>query len=208
MPLTIDDAIQLQLRMAKTVIRHDVISFDKIRNICGVDVSYHDDRAYASAIVMDRYDFDVIGSAHSVVRVKQPYVPGLLFLHESEPILSVLSKYKDDYNVLMVDGHGVLHPREFGLACYIGTQINKPTIGIAKSLLCGRIANNGSGAVLLNGNIVGYAINTSAKPIFVSVGHKISLRMAVRLVKEVSKYRIPEPLRLADINSRKRFVHD
>jgi len=201
MPLTLDDAIQLQLKMAKKVIKDDVINYNKIQRICGVDVSYRNNRAFAYAVVIDRYNFDVIGSAHNVVKVDQPYVPGLLFLRESEPIFSVLGKLEYDYDVLMVDGHGVLHPRGFGLACYVGMKINKPTIGIAKTLLCGNVAKNN--AILLNGKITGYAITTNARPIYVSVGHKISLRTATKLVREVSRYRIPEPLRLADINSRK-----
>jgi deoxyribonuclease V len=204
MPLTEEDAFHLQREMAKKVIKHDVINYNNIRYLCGVDVSYRDDRAFAYAVVIDRYNFDVMDSARSITKVKYSYVPGLLFLRESEPILSVLRKLDHGYDVLMVDGHGVLHPRRFGLACYVGIKVDKPTIGIAKNLLCGNIAENGSQAVLLDGKVEGYAIQTGAKPIYVSVGHKISLRTAVKLVKEVSKYRIPEPLRLADINSRKR----
>jgi deoxyribonuclease V len=205
MPLTLDNAIRLQLKMAKKVIKHDVINYNKIQHICGVDVSYRTNRAFAYAVVIDRYNFDVIGSAHNAMKVEQPYVPGLLFLHESEPIFSVLRKLEHDYDVLMVDGHGVLHPRQFGLACYVGIKVNKPTIGIAKTLLCGNVAKNN--AVLLNGKIMGYAITTNAKPIYISVGYKISLRTAVKLVREVSRYRIPEPIRLADINSRKLIGH-
>ncbi len=204
MPLTVDDAIRLQLKMAKKVIKDDVISYNKIQHICGVDVSYRNNKAFAYAVVIDRYNFDVIGSACNVIKVEQPYVPGLFFLRESEPIFSVLRKLEHDYDVLMVDGHGMLHPRQFGLACYVGMKINKPTIGIAKALLCGNVAKNN--AILLNGKIMGYAITTNAKPIYVSVGHKISLRTAAKLVREVSRYRIPEPLRLADINSRKMVV--
>jgi deoxyribonuclease V len=203
MPLTAEDAIQLQREMAKKVIKHDVINYNNIRYLCGVDVSYRDDRAFAYALVIDRYNFDVMDSARSVTKVKYSYVPGLLFLRESEPILSVLRKLDHRYDVLMIDGHGVLHPRRFGLACYVGIKVDKPTIGIAKTLLCGNVAEDGSQAVLLDGKVEGYAIKTDAKSIYVSVGHKISLRTAVKLVKEVSKFRIPEPLRLADINSRK-----
>lgn len=201
MPLTVDDAVELQIKLAKKVIRHDMINFDKIRYICGVDISYRNDRAFGCAVVIDRHNLDVLDSACNVTKVEQPYVPDLLFLRESEPILSVLKKLEHSYDVLMVDGHGVLHPRRFGLACYIGMKVNKPAIGVAKNLLCGDISSNDS--IVLNGLIAGYAVRTGAKPIYVSVGHKISLRTAVKLVKEVSRHRIPEPLRIADINSRK-----
>lgn len=202
MPLTVDDAVELQIKLAKKVMRHDVISYNKIQYICGVDVSYRNDRAFASAVVINRDNLDEVSSASSIIKVEQPYLPGLLFLRESEPILSVLKKLEHNYDVLMVDGHGVLHPRWFGLACYIGMKVNKSTIGVAKNLLCGDISE-GNSAILLDGRVAGYAVRTGAKPIYVSVGHKISLKTTVKLVKEVSRHRIPDPLRIADINSRK-----
>jgi len=204
MPLTIDDAIKLQKKLAGKVIKHDVINYDKIRYICGVDVSYRDDRAFTCAVVIDKHNFDLIDSISSIIKIQTPYIPSLFFLRESEPIFSVLKGLR--YDVLMVDGHGILHPRQFGLACYIGMKVNKPTIGVAKSILCGNVRKNGS--ILLNGKIAGYAVKTDAKPVYVSIGYKISLRTAVKLVREVTKCRIPEPLRLADINSRKMAKHN
>ncbi|MEM2760134.1 MAG: endonuclease V [Nitrososphaerales archaeon] len=202
MPLTIKDAEALQIKLAKKVIKRDFINYSKIRYICGVDVSYRDDKAYACSVIVDR-DLNVIDASCSVVKVEQPYIPGFLFLRESEPIFSALEKLDHGYDILMVDGHGLLHPRKFGLACYIGIKVNKPTVGVAKNLLCGKVSK--SNAVLLNGRVVGYAIKTKtgAKPVYVSVGYKISLRTTVKIVKEVSMYRIPEPIRLADINSRR-----
>ncbi len=201
MSLTVDDAVELQIKLAKKVIRHDVISYNKIQYICGVDVSYRNNRAFASAVVINRESLDEVSSASSIIKIEQPYLPGLLFLRESEPTFSVLKKLEHNYDVLMVDGHGVLHPRWFGLACYVGMKVNKPAIGVAKNLLCGDISSNDS--IVLNSRIAGYAVKRGVKPIYVSVGHKISLRTAVKLVKEVSRYRIPEPLRIADINSRR-----
>lgn len=200
MHLSTNDAIALQVKLAKKIIKHDVIKYNKIRRICGVDVSYRNGRAFGSAVVIDKHDLSVISSTCKMTRVEQPYVPGLLFLRESEPILSVLNELGNDYDVLMIDGHGVLHPRGCGLASYVGIKVNKPTIGVAKNLLCGNMRGTD---VLLNGRIAGCALKTHEKPIYVSVGHRISLKTAVKLVKEVSKHRIPEPLRLADINSRR-----
>ena len=99
---------------------------------------------------------------------------------------------------MLVDGHGLLHPRKCGLACYIGVTIDKPTIGIAKSLLCGTIRPDGF--IELDGEILGYAIN---KKLYISVGHRITLKTAISLVKENGI----EPLRLADINSKKKKRH-
>ncbi len=202
--LSIPDAVKLQLQMSSNVIKRDVVDQEKIKRICGVDVAYRENKAFSSAVVVRRDTLDVIDSACIIRKVQYPYVPGLLFLRESEPILAVLKKLNDDYDALMVDGHGLLHPRRFGIACYIGVKIDKPTVGVGKSLLCGSIAErDGSQAVLLDEEIVGAVLKTKSKPIYVSIGHKVSLQTAVRLVKDVIRQRIPEPLRLADINSRK-----
>ena len=126
--------------------------------------------------------------------VKHPYVPGLLMLREAEPIFYTLRLLKNTYDLLLIDGHGLLHPRKCGLACYIGVTLNKPTIGVKKSRLCGKVRPDGF--VELDGEILGYAIS---KKLYISVGHRVTLKTAIALVKELGI----EPLRLADINSRK-----
>jgi deoxyribonuclease V len=203
MRLTVEEAIKLQQEMGRDVVKHDVIDQKEIRRICGADVSYHGNKAFSCAIVIDRKSLTVVESACNESIVENPYIPGLLFLREAEPVLAVLDKLHN-YDLLMVDGHGLLHPREFGVACYIGVKVNKPTIGVGKSLLCGTVVEkNNSSMVILYGKKLGVVLKTNSKPIYVSVGHKVSLRTASKIVKEVTKYRIPEPLRLADINSRK-----
>ena len=189
--------------MAKEVVKHDVVDQKQIKLVCGVDVSYRNNKAFSCAVVIERKTLDIVESAYCESTVENPYIPGLLFLREAEPIFSVLEKL-NDYDLLLVDGHGLLHPRRFGIACYVGVKVNKPTIGVGKSLLCGSVVEkNNSKVVLLDGKNLGIVLKTSSKPIYVSVGHKISLKTASKIVKEVTRYRIPEPLRLADINSRK-----
>lgn len=200
--MSLKDMISKQVEMSKHVIRRDVVNYGSIQYVCGVDVSYDANNAFASAVIVEKRSLGVVSSASTIEKVRHPYIPGLLFLREAGPALDAIKKLGHVYDVLMVDGHGVLHPRRFGLACYIGIKVDKPTVGVAKSLLSGKIGKNGT-TVLLHGKTMGCAVYTSMKPIFVSVGHKISLRTAARLVKEVSKYRIPEPLRIADMNSRK-----
>ncbi len=201
---SVQDAIKLQQEMAENVVTHDVIDQKKIRYICGVDVSYHDNKAFSCAVVVERMNLNVIHSASNESIVENPYIPGVLFMREADPILSVLKRLGDVYDLLLVDGHGLLHPRMFGIACHIGRIVDKPTVGVGKSLLCGNVVErNGSKIVLLDGRKLGIVLRTNIKPVYVSIGHKVSLRTAARLVREVTKYRIPEPLRLADINSRK-----
>jgi deoxyribonuclease V len=193
--LTYADAIRLQKNIAKKVVAAKD-DFGKISHICGVDIAYsgsNSNAAYCSAVIMDRNLQKLVESVDVQTIVKYPYVPGLLMLREAEPIFYTLKLLRNTYDLLLIDGHGLLHPRKCGLACYIGVTLDKPTIGVAKSRLCGRVRSDGF--VELDGEILGYAIS---KKLYISVGHRVTLKTAIALVKELGV----EPLRLADINSR------
>lgn len=185
-----DDAIKLQKEVAKKVVSKD--DFDRIDRICGVDVAYSGDTAYCSAVVMGR-NLKMVEAVDTETTVIHPYVSGLLILREAGPILHTLNKLKSGYDLLLVDGHGLLHPRKCGLACYVGVALDKPVIGVAKSRLCGTVRPDSF--VEMGGKILGYALS---KKLYVSVGHRISLETAMAIVKEIGT----EPLRLADANSK------
>ncbi len=192
------DAIGLQEELASKVIAAD--DFGRIRNVCGADVAYSCDTAYCSAVVMDRAGKAVIETVSSVSAVKNPYVPGLLMLREAEPILHTLEMLKKNYDLLFVDGHGQLHPRKCGLACYLGIRLGKPSIGVAKKLLCGNPRDDGF--IEYEGEILGFGLPLGGrKKIYVSVGHRVSLKTAVEIVGEFGGG-MPEPLRLAHIKSK------
>jgi deoxyribonuclease V len=191
--MTYADAILLQENTAKKVVS-TTDDFGDIRRVCGVDIAYSSNAAYGSAVIMDRNMQQLVESIDVQTVVKHPYVPGLLMLREAEPIFYTLKSLKNSYDLLLVDGHGLLHPRKCGLACFVGVTLNKPTIGVAKSLLCGTVRPDGF--VELGGELLGYAVS---KKMYVSVGHRITLKTAIALVKEVGV----EPLRLADINSKR-----
>src|ERR671919_2839864 len=192
--MTYRDAILLQEKTAKEVLSAKD-DFGDILRICGVDVAYSgsSNAAYCSAVIMDRNMQQLVESVDVQTIVKYPYVPGLLMLREAEPIFYTLKLLKNTYDLLLIDGHGLLHPRKCGLACYIGVTLDKPTIGVAKSRLCGMVRSDGF--VELGGEILGYAIS---KKLYISVGHRVTLKTAIALVRELGI----EPLRLADINSR------
>jgi deoxyribonuclease V len=193
--LTYANAITLQKKIAKKVVAAKD-DFGEISSICGVDVAYRgsSNAAYCSAVIMDKNMQQLVESVDVQTIVEYPYVPGLLMLREAEPIFYTLKLLKNSYDLLLIDGHGRLHPRRCGLACYIGVSLDKPTIGVAKSRLCGTVRPDGF--VELDGEILGYAIS---KKLYISVGHRVTLKTAITLVKELGI----EPLRLADINSRK-----
>jgi deoxyribonuclease V len=192
--------IKLQKTFAKKVITSD--DFDsKVESICGVDVSYRKKTAYCSAVIISKENFEIIETVSSKSEIKNPYIPGLFILRESAPILKTLRLITKPFQILLVDGHGMLHPRRCGLACHIGISTNLSTIGVAKSLLCGNVqADN---FVSHKGEILGYALKSSEnskKVAYVSVGHKITLPTSIEVVKSITKTNqyLPEPLTVAD----------
>jgi deoxyribonuclease V len=202
------DAIELQKEIAKNVIAKDT-PHNKIEYICGIDVSYKKNAAYCSAVIMNKNTLEVIESVNAKSAIKHPYIPGLFVLRESEPILTTLKLLKNQFDLLLIDGHGVLHPRKCGLASYIGVLIDKPTIGVAKSLLCGSIKKDQF--IEYDATVLGFTIKKAdKKQIYVSIGHNISLTTAIQIIKNLIKNEewIPEPLRIADLNSKNHLNFD
>ena len=200
-------ALGIQKEISTKLITHD--TFDKIEKICGIDISYRNETAYCSGVITNTA-FDIVATINIKRKVEYPYIPGLFFLRESGPILKTLALLKDkndnDFDVLLIDGHGVLHPRKCGLASYIGYSIDKPTIGVAKSLLCGSVKRDHF--VEYDETILGYEIKKRGKrPTYVSAGHKISLKKSIQIVENLTKdgERLPEPLKIADLNSKNHF---
>jgi len=195
------ETILLQKKLALKVITKNILP-KKIKRVCGVDVSYRNDFAYCSAVILDKNNLNVIESKNSKLKSTAKYIPGLFMLKESKPILHTIKKLEKSFDILLVDGNGQLHPRQCGLACYIGLKLDKPIIGVAKSLLCGKERSDSK--VEYKGKVLGYEIKQNKKKIYVSVGHKINLNTSVKIVKEliVKGNWYPEPLRIADINSK------
>lgn len=196
LPSTAQAATKQQLELAKKVIAYDY--FGEIKLVCGVDASYRQDIAQCAAVVVDR-ELKIVERVVTRSAVKNPYIPGLFVMREAGPALRALKKLKR-FDLLMVDGHGQLHPRRCGLASYLGVVLDKPTIGVAKSLLCG---TENDGQVEVEREVLGSVIE-GKKKLYVSVGHRISLETAAHLVKGMTKKGewLPEPLRLADTYSR------
>lgn len=184
--------IKLQEYLSKYIVRED--RFKEIRYIAGVDVSYRREKAYPCIVIIEKESLKMINYECKEFIPDIPYIPSLLFLREGNAMLSVLKN--KEYDLIMVDGNGILHPRRFGLASYIGLMLNKPTIGVAKRLLCGEIVDDD---IIDKGEVIGKKFNN----IYISIGNMVSLSTAVRLVKEVCRFRLPEPIRLADIISRR-----
>ena len=136
-----------------------------------------------------------------------PYIPGLLSFRESPLILDACERLTTTPDLILVDGQGIAHPRRVGLASHLGLFLNTPTIGCAKSLLCGTHAVPGDEPgsyteVVDHDETIGVALRTKpgVKPVYISVGHKINLQDAIHWVLECCHgYRLPEPTRLAHL---------
>ncbi len=199
-----DDAIPLQKRLAQQTQLIPLKKKPKI--VAGTDISFQDDIAYAGAVLFKLPNLDPIDSFIYEGTVSFPYVPGLLSFREAPVLLELFKLVKPTPDLVFIDGHGLAHPRKFGLACHIGLFLQKPTIGCGKSRLYGSFeeppAAKGSHTKLLNPSEepIGAAIRTRerCKPIFVSPGHLIDLDDSITwTLKCVTKYRVPEPTRIA-----------
>lgn len=184
--------------------------FPEIERVAGFDVSYDRDTAFASAVVMDASGDGVLQEVSLETRVDFPYIPGYLANREFPAIEACFRRLDPAPDLLMIDGHGILHPARFGIASYAGVRLDRPSIGVAKSLLVGTPGPSprdpsGSTDVRLDGEVLGAGLRSgrSRRMVYVSTGNRVSLETAVRITKRLCKSRIPEPLRRADLASRK-----
>ncbi|MEU9699335.1 endonuclease V [Streptomyces sp. NPDC047981] len=177
--------------------------------VTGLDVAYDDERdlVAAAAVVLDARTLDVVEEATAVGRVSFPYVPGLLAFREIPTVLAALAGLTEDPGLLVCDGYGLAHPRRFGLASHLGVLTGRPSIGVAKNPFIFQHDQPGPergdfSSLLASGTEeVGRAVRTQAgvKPVFVSVGHRVSLDNACgHTLLLAPRYRVPETTRHAD----------
>lgn len=189
---------QKQLQLGKQVIQEDRFN-SRIRQVTGVDVAYAEDWAFGCAVIMDQ-DLAQVRVETVVQQVTTPYISGLFALREG-PVIQELLQRIPEPGLVLVDGNGILHPRRCGLASSVGVTLDVPTIGVAKTLLLGTIGlRQGDNApIRVQDEILGTALWGSGrtKPVFVSVGHRVSLATAVEVVRQAMLRGYPEPLQRA-----------
>jgi deoxyribonuclease V len=194
---SISKAHKAQTRLSEKVISEDRLP-EKINLVAGVDVAYAGELAVGAAAVLDYESLELLESQTAMCRVKLPYIPTLLSFREIPPAVACIRRLKLQPDVFLVDGQGIAHPYRCGFASHLGLALGKTTIGVAKSRLIGKPTKIGGEVVLVeNGQITGSVVTTKedSKPVYVSVGHLISLETATKIVKHcVRNSRIPEPL--------------
>jgi len=173
---------------------------EKLNILCGVDGAYRKGLAAAAAVVYDIENDRVVESRVKTFREKpSPYIPGFLVLREGPFLVDILSEVTSSFDVVVVDGHGRAHPRRCGLATFLGFVTGHPTVGVAKSLLVGKLREAGEMyEIICDGEVVGL----SKGSVYFSQGYGVSFDDLKKLVKVVDgKY--PKALRLSDHLSRK-----
>lgn len=205
------EARHLQQELATKVIKED--QHNEIHFIAGVDVAYEKqgDKLVAAVVILDAETLAVRDTVIAEDHVQFPYIPGLFSFRELPPLIKAFAKIKTSPDLIVCDGQGYAHPRRFGLACHIGVIFDKPAIGCGKTRLFGEYKEpdleRGSASPLYdNGEVIGKALRTQdgIKPIYVSIGHRISLASACDWILKLSpQYRLPETTRQADQAVRK-----
>jgi deoxyribonuclease V len=214
-PQNISEAWEAQKEMAKKVILDDAFdtSFDLIG---GVDVSNTpfdpEQKIFAAVVVLNYPSLEVVETQGVEDRQEFPYIPGLLGFREVPALVRAYQALTYRPGILLVDGHGVSHPRGLGVASHLGVVLDIPTIGVAKSVLVGKATRPlgedvGSTTPLVwKGKEIGKMVRTKKKctPLIISAGHRISLPSAVACVlKSLKTYRLPEPTRQAHLAANK-----
>jgi len=203
--VTTAEARAIQLKLAGLVSRKNEVSRPKL--VAGVDISAprFQGKVRGTVVVLSYPELEVVEIGAVEQTVDFPYIPGLLSFRESPVILAAYEKLRSKPDLVLVDGQGIAHPRRFGIASHLGILLDVPTIGCAKSLLCGTFGSLGPEAgsaaeIGHEGEVVGMALRTKAnvRPVYVSIGHKVDLTAAVSWVSNCCRgYRLPEPTRLA-----------
>lgn len=204
-PTTFEEAAVLQEQLRSQVITTDQLG--PVRFVAGVDCGFENDGAVTrAAIAVLRFpDLQLADQAIARRPTTFPYVPGFLSFREVPAVLDALAQLHTTPDLLLCDGQGIAHPRRLGIASHLGLLIDLPTIGVAKSLFVGRHGplpdERGAYVPLIDrGEVIGVALRTrvGTKPLYISVGHRISLPTAIDYVMRCTpKYRLPETTRWA-----------
>ncbi|MGB9756234.1 MAG: endonuclease V [Candidatus Bathyarchaeales archaeon] len=213
---SVEKAHKAQLLLSKKIVFEDRLP-RKVRFVAGVDVAYGKGLSIGAVAVLDYDSLKLIESQTITCKTRFSYIPTLLSFREIPPSILCIKKLQTKPDVFLVDGHGFAHPYGCGFASHLGLAIGKPTIGVAKGRLFGEVENIKAGEDFAflkhDGKVIGAVVTTKVgcKPLYVSVGHMISLETAIKIVKHcIRNNRIPEPIlkahEIANLLKRKSII--
>ncbi|HHP7231882.1 MAG TPA: deoxyribonuclease V [Xenococcaceae cyanobacterium] len=199
-------AKEIQEKLRNQVITQDCL--ERVDYVAGTDVGFKNNYTItqAAVAVLKFPELELVETAIAQIPTTFPYIPGYLSFREIPAILEAIAQIKTFPDLILCDGQGIAHPRRFGIASHLGVLLDIPTIGVAKSLLIGKHEplplEKGSWTPLIDQDeTIGIVLRsrTNVKPLYVSIGHKVSLASAREYTLQcLSKYRLPETTRLAD----------
>jgi len=207
-PPSLSVAAQVQRELARRVVREDALG--PVNRLAGVDTSmkWRDTTGpiHAAVVLIGWPSLAVEASSGLSAPSPIPYVPGFLGFRECPSLVGAYRKLPVPPDLIFVDGHGISHPRGLGIACHLGVLLDRPSIGVAKSILIGEPAGplgeepGDRTPLVWKGETIAMVLRTRrrARPLYISTGHRVSLETAVEWVMRTARgYRLPEPTRLA-----------
>lgn len=209
LPPSLEEAAKVQRELAEKVVTEDVLP-DTVARIAGTDVSNNlrdpQNMVYAAFTVLEFPGLSIRETCCAALKSPMPYVPGFLAFREIPALVQAYRQLAHPPDLIMVDGHGISHPRGLGIASQLGVLLDRPTIGVAKSILVGRPEGEPGNEpgdyvpLVWKGRTLGAVLRTRAnvQPVYVATGHRISLETAIAwVIRCRSGYRLPEPTRQA-----------
>lgn len=198
-------AMELQVVLSRKVLgeltKTPTLDLNKVKYVAGVDAAFSRGKVYGVAVLLDFKTGFVLKEVVVEREPAIPYVPGLLAFREAPAYINALRKLGIKPDVIFVDGHGLSHPRAFGIATHVGLVLDIPSIGVAKKKLYGEeIVIDGEEYIKAHGHVVAKIIEHRGKKLYVSIGYKIRLEDAVKITEKMLKpqYKLPLPTAVAD----------
>lgn len=182
-----------QIKISNKAIDYDMLKFPPMY-VGGVDVAFKSGYCIGAAVIIDFNSLDVLERKYYIAKIKVPYIPTYLAFREIHAMIGAVKRLELKPDVILVDAHGRMHPRRAGEATHLGVVLNIPTIGVAKSRLIGK--ERSDGYIVDGDEVIGYRLGAN---VYISVGHRVSLETAIKIVKKTMVYNIPEPTRQAHI---------
>lgn len=200
-------AAQAQVMIARKVVIKKLSS--EPGSIVGLDVSYRGDTGFAAAVSISYRTLEIEEVGIAEGKVGFPYIPGYLAFREAPLMLKALMKLRGKKDLLMVNGHGLAHPRRCGIASYLGVIAGLPSIGVARRLLTGRVVeNSGKRFIVVDDKVVGIVVRLGGSDLYVTIGHMVDIEDLEEILRRtaVTGRSLPEPIYWADRISRDRSL--
>jgi|Deesub1362B_J571_1020462.scaffolds.fasta_scaffold00005_108 deoxyribonuclease V len=192
--IDLSKARKAQLLLSSKAVKHDIIDKENIKVVAGVDVAFLKGIAIGAAVNLDYETLQLLEKKIFSTRIGVPYIPTYLAFREIGAMIGAVKKLERMPDIVIVDAHGMLHPRKAGEATHLGVVLRIPSIGVAKSMLVGKVDREGY--IVYKGERLGYKL---MEGVYISLGHGISLETAIEIIKRLCINNVPEPTRLAHI---------